>query len=117
MGKKGDFLSMKQKIYGSFSNIADAKLAIGNIKKENFNRVGLTIIFASEERRVQDQHRYEFSNDFTLEPAPDKNSFLWPGLKEENILGLGKIQIAANYLAEQDPVPMIPDRDLGVIEA
>ncbi|HBF36520.1 MAG TPA: hypothetical protein DDW50_04285 [Firmicutes bacterium] len=88
---------MRRKLYGIFSNIDDAKQALGNIKKESLNLADLTVIFA-DNGEVRDRKRefdFEVSSENLGKPPQDMNR-LWPGLQSQNLFGIGKIQIGSS---------------------
>ncbi|MGE5582498.1 MAG: hypothetical protein ACM3X9_08150 [Bacillota bacterium] len=114
---------MKRKIYGVFSNLDDAKSAVGSIKKVSFNRTNLTVVFSGDDRGGQHQPGidFEFSSEFL--PAGGREKAVPPlrGVKEENLPGVGKVQIAANivqnFTDNDQPASMgLTGRDLGVVE-
>ncbi len=110
---------MRSKLYGIFSNIDDAKQALGNIKKESLNLADLTVVFADnsetlERRRESD---LELANDLG-EPALKSNR-VWPGLQSQNLSGIGNIKIGTSQsqlLAQSPKGPLhLDENDLAVI--
>jgi hypothetical protein len=113
---------MKQKIYGIFSNIDDAKQALGSIKKELLNLADLTIIFSDDQEPHVSRRRnnFEFATEYFIESS-QRSTLIWPGLKEEDLSGVGKIQIGSNHSSELNSSPSsqisnLADEDLGIIE-
>jgi hypothetical protein len=123
-------ISMRQKIYGTFSNVDDAKQAFGNIKKVSLNQADLTIVFADnrEARSYERQAHFEFGTEnhgelpqgeLHLGDLPQYNNCIWPGLQSKNLSGIGKIQMGTsnhhgvfNFI---EPRICISGEDLGVI--
>ncbi len=89
---------MREKIFGFFANIDDAKSAIGSIKKENFNQAELTVIFAedNQNKKANNSANYEFATESFLQSSPDRSIINWPGIKKQKIAGVGEIQIGLN---------------------
>ncbi len=88
---------MRSKLYGIFSNIDDAKQALGNIKKESLNLADLTVIFADDSEAFERKRdsKFEFGNENFGEQTPKINRS-WPGLQSQNLFGIGKIQIGSS---------------------
>ena len=114
---------MRQKIYGIFTNVDDAKQAFGSIKKESLNQTDLTIVFANGQETHADHRKdnYEFATEYFIESSRNAPTS-WPGLKEESLFGIGKIQIGFNNPTKiDDPSELtrslpLAEADLGIIE-
>jgi hypothetical protein len=114
---------MRQKIYGIFSNVNDAKQAFGSIKKESLNQADLTIVFANDQETKANHRKdnYEFATEYFIE-TPRNSPPSWPGLKEESLSGIGKIQIGFNIPTKSgnpsEPITsmQLAEGDLGIIE-
>jgi hypothetical protein len=95
---------MRQKIYGIFSNVNDAKQAFGSIKKTSFNQADLTIIFADNQEKHDTQGgggNYEFAVEYFRESVQDiarKYNNTWPGIQTKDLAGIGKIQIGSSNI-------------------
>lgn len=92
---------MRQKIYGIFSNVDDAKQAFGRIKKASLNQADLTIVFADnrENHVTKGNNNYEFAAENfgeSLKDTAHTRTSIWPGLQTENLSGIGKIQIGSS---------------------
>ncbi len=88
---------MKRRIIGIFSSIGDAKNALGQIKKESWNQTELTVIIQdkNENRNPEDKTHMEIATENFLENqgAGSGPNILWPGLKEEQLSGIGTVKI------------------------
>jgi hypothetical protein len=97
---------MKEKLFGVFSNIDDAKSALGQIKMESWNRADLTVLFSGQkidkERREDD---FELAAEYFLNDSQRTPPPIWPGFREENIHGIGKVQIGSSYPVEKESLP------------
>lgn len=94
---------MRQKIYGIFSNVNDAKQAFGSIKKTSFNQADLTIVFADNQEKhdTQGGGNYEFAVEHFRESFQDiaqKYNNTWPGVQTKDLAGIGKIQIGSSNI-------------------
>jgi hypothetical protein len=110
---------MRSKLYGIFSNIDDARQALGNIKKESLNLADLTVVFADNSETLD--HRRESDLEFARDlgdPALKSNR-VWPGLQSQNLSGIGKIKIGSSQPWPHAKSPKGPLRldedDLAVI--
>ncbi len=95
---------MKQRILGVFHNIDDAKSALGQIKKESMNQAELTVIIGDRFhiRTRESQTLFETAaEDFADQNLGSRDSesridHFWPGLKEEQLLGIGVVKVGHN---------------------
>lgn len=119
---------MRQKIYSVFSNVDDAKQALGSIKKASLNQADLTVVFAEDQENpeMQDKNNYEFGAEHFGSPFRDaadtfKHNNVWPGLQTEKLAGVGKIHIGSSnirtisgFMDHDHPIGLAGD-DLDVI--
>lgn len=101
---------MRQRLFGIFSSIDDAKAAAGQIKKESWNQADLTIVYSNQEHaNLSHPNRNEddfelaaenFLEDLDREPPP-----VWPGLKEDYLEGIGPVRIGASNQTGQESLP------------
>lgn len=114
---------MREKLYGIFLNIDDAKSASGKIKKESFNQTDLTIIIPILDlNQTNDQKNdVEFAKELVGDHFQQNHSVDWPGMQEDYLAGVGKVQIGSSLpsLAQNDnlsPKYRIEEEDMGVIQ-
>jgi hypothetical protein len=110
---------MRRKIYGIFSNIDDAKQALGNIKKESLNLADLTVVFADNSGTLDRKKResdFEFADDYGETTQMNRS---WPGLQSQNLYGIGKIQIGSSQYQQSEtspkPLQCLDENDLAII--
>jgi hypothetical protein len=77
-----------------FTNISDAKIALGQLKKEYWNQANLAAVYAIPVQSDFERNRYEFAMEEFGMPLNDSES-LWPGVKESEISDGGKVCLGA----------------------
>lgn len=114
---------MRQRLFGIFSSIDDAKAAAGQIKKESWNLADLTIIYSNQEHENlshpnRNEDDYELAAENFLEDPEREPPPVWPGLKEEYLEGIGPVRIGSQTNQESLPgkIVRLAGSDLPAIE-
>lgn len=79
-----------RRIVGVFSNVNDARNALGRIKKESWNRAEISVLI----KQPSPETSYEFGEDFSRQQR-QRRKVMWSGLKQEFIDGVGMVQIGS----------------------
>ncbi len=102
---------MRQRIYGLFNNIEDARNALGRIKKESWRRADLSIILPADSERPQ-ENSMEFAADFS-EKRPGSPWSDWPGLQQEYWEEVGNVRVGSTLGDASNPTPSIRENLAG----
>jgi hypothetical protein len=86
-----------KKIYAAFERVENAKAAVGRVKKECWNRAGLSVIVPEKLQANNDEHRYEFGHEHFLDTPYSREKSNWPALNDHEFDGIGKVKMAANH--------------------
>ena len=89
-----------KKIYAAFERVENAKAAVGRVKKECWNRAGLSVILPEKleaNEANNEEHRYEFGQEHFLDTPYSQEKSDWPALHEHEFDGIGKVKMAANH--------------------
>jgi hypothetical protein len=105
---------MKRRIIGIFNSISDAKNALGQIKKESWNQTELIVIIGekNENRIMENKIFSEMATENFLEnPGTEPHmSVLWPGLKEEQLSGIGTVRIGHSSPDQERDLASLPQK-------
>lgn len=86
-----------KRIYAAFERVENAKAAVGRVKKESWNRAGITVILPGKTDVKTDEHRYEFGDEHFLDTPYSRETSEWPALQDREVDGIGKVKMAVNY--------------------
>jgi hypothetical protein len=86
-----------KKIYAAFERVENAKAAVGRIKKESWNRAGLSVILPEKLNANNEEDRYEFGHEHFLDTPYSHEHSEWPALQERELNGVGKVKMGANH--------------------
>lgn len=86
-----------KKIYAAFERVENAKAAVGRIKKECWNRAGLSVIVPEKLNANNEENRYEFGHEHFLDTPYSLEYSEWPALQEREFDGVGKVKMGVNH--------------------
>lgn len=86
-----------KKIYAAFERVENAKAAVGRIKKETWNRAGMSVILPEKRNLNNEEHSFEFGHEHFLDTPYSQENSDWPALHEHEFDGIGKVKMAVNH--------------------
>lgn len=86
---------MQNRIYATFSHLNTAKTALGQIKKNSWNRADLSVIYADRPDSKEENGSFEIAVEGFIEQNQIKKQVDWPGVKTAYLEGVGVINYAS----------------------
>jgi hypothetical protein len=94
-----------------FTNIEDARNALGRIKKESWHRADLTVILPEGSPESSNNDSMELAAEFAAQDRDEKRD--WSGLRRDYWDGLGKIRYGTTFRRQPGKNQVLPETLAG----